>query len=200
MSKKSIKASLPCYASHKPMDLVVGGGVYRVYGGSCIHPAYTEANVYVGLDVGMSAIPFRGNWAKHPEQIYYPIQDMSVPDNVATFKALVFGLLIRIQEGKAVHIGCIGGHGRTGLVLAALVKIATGNKDAIDYVRKNYCKHAVETYEQVMWLCKHFDLNEPESTHPKVSLFHGLQDPSLYQHAFTYSVKPVEIAQHFRIL
>ena len=59
-------------------------------------------------------------------------------------------------DNKRVHVGCIGGHGRTGLVLSALVAQMTGMPDPISYVRKHYCTKAVESTEQVTFLTKHF--------------------------------------------
>ncbi|MCK5640964.1 MAG: hypothetical protein KAJ19_09215, partial [Gammaproteobacteria bacterium] len=55
------------------------------------------------------------------------------------------------------HIGCIGGHGRTGLVLAALAAYTkTAPKNAIQWVRKHHCDSAVESTSQVNFLVKHY--------------------------------------------
>lgn len=203
MAKKAIKKTLPCYATHKGLDIIIEGRAFTIYGGSCLHPVHDNAEVYVGLDVGMTIKPFRGDWSKHPENIYYPIPDMSVPTNPESFKQLISGLHARLVKGKKIHVGCIGGHGRTGLVLAALVKVATGNAKAIDYVRANYCEHAVETYGQVQWLSEHFGIDAPETDHYKISAFAHLQTPVLkghLPHGFAYTVKPVPLADPFRIL
>ena len=39
---------------------------------------------------------------------------MEAPSNVARFKKLVTWVCTQLQDGKTVHIGCIGGDGRTG--------------------------------------------------------------------------------------
>jgi hypothetical protein len=59
--------------------------------------------------------------------------------------------------GMWVEIGCIGGHGRTGTVLACMAVLAgLSHKQAIKYVRKNYCEKAIEAREQE-WFVEWFD-------------------------------------------
>jgi hypothetical protein len=48
-----------------------------------------------------------------------------------------------------IMVGCRGGIGRTGTVLAGLVKaVGAGGKDPVGFVRKNYLSGAVETDTQ----------------------------------------------------
>ena len=63
---------------------------------------------------------------------------------------LVLWVLEQIASGKMVEVGCMGGHGRTGTLLAAL-RAAQGELPgrAIGWVRNNYCKRAVESNGQV---------------------------------------------------
>ena len=68
----------------------------------------------------------------------------------------------QLHAGHKVHAGCIGGHGRTGLFLAALYAHMTGEADAIAHVRKHYCEKAVETKKQVDFLVKHFGVKEAD--------------------------------------
>lgn len=59
----------------------------------------------------------------------------------------------KAKEGYWVEIGCIGGHGRTGTVLAAMCVLGGMKpKKAIKYVRDAYCSHAIETDEQEWWV------------------------------------------------
>jgi hypothetical protein len=67
-------------------------------------------------------------------------------------------------DGKTVHVGCVGGHGRTGIVISAIVAELTGKKDAIQWVRKHYCKKAVESKAQVQFLMKHYGVTEVTGT------------------------------------
>lgn len=62
------------------------------------------------------------------------------------------------QCGALVEVGCIGGHGRTGTVLACMALLADPTmtaKDAIWYIRGAYCQHAIETNDQE-WYVERF--------------------------------------------
>lgn len=75
--------------------------------------------------------------------------DFGVPDDPAAFVAALRDLLDRARRGDGVELGCLGGHGRTGTALAALAVLAGHPPyDAVDWVRSQYCPHAVETPEQ----------------------------------------------------
>ena len=60
--------------------------------------------------------------------------------------SLVDWVIDRLQEGLTVDIGCLGGHGRTGTVLAAMLANveALTAAAAITAIRGRYCKEAVE--------------------------------------------------------
>lgn len=144
-----------CYWSHPALGI----GEFKVYGGNCGNPAHLDCDVYVALQSGSSVglpFPWEPGFGKIV-QVMYPVQDMHAPKNPEEFKQLVGWLCNQVQEGKKVHIGCIGGHGRTGLVLSAIVaSMLPDEPDAIEYVRKNYCERAVESDAQVRFLVKHF--------------------------------------------
>ncbi|MDH5184908.1 MAG: hypothetical protein OEX12_13580 [Gammaproteobacteria bacterium] len=155
----------PCWTKHPPLPISVDGNVYHVIGGSCTGhiPKVGEADVFLGFDFGMRRSELSKPWNKGVE-VYFPIKDMRVPDNMAEFTQLLDWLESRILNGQKVYMGCIGGHGRTGLVMAALVTQMTGDKDSINYVRNNYCKKAVESDEQINWLHTHFGIKKAEPT------------------------------------
>lgn len=158
----SIKAShgiKRCYESHPPLPIKAGDKEYLIYGGSCGYPIIEDADVYVGFDYSMKKSPKQYPW-EDGESFQYLIQDMHAPSDPNSFKQLISWLADQLVAGKKVHIGCIGGHGRTGLVLAALVTFMTGEKDSITYVRKNYCEKAVESATQVRFLNQHFGIKE----------------------------------------
>lgn len=147
-----------CYESHPPLPI----GKFMVYGGSCINPIVHDADIYVGLDLGMRIskwAPWRGE-VHQSLDIPYPITDMRTPHDPADFKKMIEWLAKQIENEKKVHVGCIGGHGRTGTVFSALVNVMTGEVDATTYVRNHYCKKAVESDEQVKFLAKHFGIKE----------------------------------------
>lgn len=154
------KVAKRCYETHPPLP--IGNGLV-VYGGSCAHPIVTSADVYVGLDMTMRKTSMRFPW-EDGDEILFPIPDMRVPSDPAQFKKLLEWLAVQLAAKRKVHVGCIGGHGRTGLVLSALVNVITGEKDAISYVRESYCKKAVESVEQIDFLEKHFGIARANPT------------------------------------
>jgi hypothetical protein len=147
-----------CALSHPA--LVIGD--HKIWGGSCVAPAITDCDVYIGFDRGMGLTAKRFPWTSGHEFLF-PIPDMGVPATVPTFRALVKWTAQQLEEGLKVHCGCIGGHGRTGTFLAALVKEMTGNEDAIEYVREHYCKKAVESNEQIAFLVKNFGIKSTKA-------------------------------------
>ncbi|MEG2156328.1 MAG: hypothetical protein RRY07_00890 [Bacteroidaceae bacterium] len=187
-----------CYKTHKPLPIRVGDKTYYVHGGSCLDPAITDADVYVGFDHGMSPMPFKGVDLL-PENIYFDIPDMSVPSNAVLFKKLVQLIAKKLKADLKVHVGCIGGHGRTGTFLAALVADMTGDKDAISYVRKGYCSSAVETTAQERYLAKHFGCEIPSGSFSE----HGFHQPTLIppvDMSKAFTIDPEAIPQHLMIL
>lgn len=59
----------------------------------------------------------------------------------------------RANNGERLEIGCIGGLGRTGTVLACMAILAGVSADqAVEWVRTNYDPRAVETAEQEAWV------------------------------------------------
>ena len=68
-----------------------------------------------------------------------------------TLHWLIDTIIYELEKGKTVELGCGGGHGRTGTILACLLIEAEGldPKDAINEVKARYCSEAVETLSQV---------------------------------------------------
>lgn len=154
-----------CYMdNHKPIEL--GGGTFL--GGNCGTPVVDDYDIYIGLDdyAYKSRVPVGFPWTKEtktegPEfDFAFPIVDMSVPKSVVDFKNMIDWLQEQLSLGKKVHVGCIGGHGRTGIVLTALIAQIEGEKDAIQKMRKIYCDRAVESAKQVAWLMKHYGVSK----------------------------------------
>ena len=57
------------------------------------------------------------------------------------------------QAGRRLEIGCVGGIGRTGTVLACMAVLAgVEARDAVGWVREHYRRDAVETAEQERWV------------------------------------------------
>lgn len=80
-------------------------------------------------------------------------QDFGLPYNWTLAAQLILDIYNKATLGKWVEVGCIGGHGRTGTVLACMAVLAGQSaKDAVKYVRTSYCKKAIETKEQEWWV------------------------------------------------
>ncbi len=144
-----------CYHSHPVVELGLDG---VFYGGSCIEPAYRKASIYVALDRGYRVITYGFPW-NNGDGFLFEIQNMCAPQGknaIIQFKKMVTWLLESMAEGRDVHVGCIGGHGRTGLVLAALVAQAGLSKNPIKWTRDHYCIKAVESQSQVAFLVQEF--------------------------------------------
>jgi hypothetical protein len=110
-------------------------------------------------------------WNASKVEVLFYIADGTAPTQADEFKKMVVWAAEQITLGKKVHAGCIGGHGRTGTFLAALVSHMTGNEDAITYVRENYCKKAVESTSQVDFLHKHYGIKKVAGS--KAHLYSG---------------------------
>jgi len=141
-----------CYVRH-PVFEIRPGCVIR--GGSCLAPA-AAATVYIGLDEKMR---FRNEHGVL--EVLYPVPDRGVPDDIRTFRRLLHFTEACLNGDVAVHVGCVGGHGRTGLFLAALHAYMTARTDSIDEVRRQYCGMAVESDKQIEWLRQHFSQGLP---------------------------------------
>lgn len=176
--KKTTGFSPRCLESHPILDIDPGKpGLPGVRGGSCSRPIKKDGDIYIGFDHSMTFTSRQFPWTAGYE-VQYLIVDRAAPKHAESFIKLVDWTLEQIVAGKLVHAGCIGGHGRTGLFLAALVARHTGRADAITYVRENYCKKAVESKEQVAFLAKHFGCDTVE--------------PSKKSIKFTTSSKPTK--------
>jgi hypothetical protein len=85
--------------------------------------------------------------------VYFPIVDQYTPD-----KELLNGLLkylnyeITYQGNKRIHMQCMGGHGRTGLVLACLIHKILDEQNPVKWVKENYCIKAVESNRQYQFI------------------------------------------------
>ncbi len=91
--------------------------------------------------------------APHPDQ-YLRIRDFSVPDIRNAVFMLAWVMFESIVRKRSVYVGCMGGTGRTGLMLAILIRITYGDdgERALWRVRQQYRARAVETKEQEEYL------------------------------------------------
>jgi hypothetical protein len=103
----------------------------------------------------------KGNGLLDKDDFHLPIDDFSVPhDRIMVEKALQ-ALFRKAMVGQEVWIGCMGGFGRTGLVMALAAK-AYGVPNPVVFVRENYNARAVETTEQEEYV-RNFDMTTLQS-------------------------------------
>lgn len=157
----SYNAFVKCAHKHPPLRFKgKDGSDYVIHGGACRDPIHTGLDIYVALDHGTACDTRAYPWHGSRQFVFFPISDMSVPKDEVEFQLMVEWLCAQMVAGKSVHVGCIGGHGRTGMVLAAVVNVLGGIEDAVTYVRDHYCEKAVETDAQSNWLHKHFGIKK----------------------------------------
>jgi hypothetical protein len=80
-------------------------------------------------------------------------QDLGLPSDSEWAASRIHEAFVRAKNGEAVEVGCLGGLGRTGTVLACMSSL-TGldASSSIAWVRANYRPDAVETTDQEEWV------------------------------------------------
>jgi hypothetical protein len=92
-------------------------------------------------------------------------EDYGLPTDSAATADTICKAFGRAKQGQRVEVGCIGGLGRTGTVLACMAILAGVAPDhAVAWVRDHYDQAAVETPEQedwVLWFAGHVSKMAP---------------------------------------
>lgn len=104
--------------------------------------------------------------------------DYGTPTNFDAAYEAIIDAFEKAKAGKKVEVGCIGGHGRTGTVLACMGVLAGQDPaDAIKYVRSEYCNETIETSGQE-WFVRWFNAewNELEFTEKEPESWYGWDD------------------------
>jgi hypothetical protein len=79
--------------------------------------------------------------------------DFGVPKRAHEADTLIGEVFCRAKRGERVEVGCIGGHGRTGTVLACMAVLAgVPASQAVKWVREHYCPRAVQEPSQEYWM------------------------------------------------
>jgi protein-tyrosine phosphatase len=166
--------SMTGYTRHQH-DGKAAFNVGRVFigGGSDSGIHADEADVLVDLTAGkwVHKVESSGVWSgdfgalndyieKECEYIGMDWPDGSAPPMpIGFFKEIVDACTAKAErEDRDINLvfACMGGHGRTGSALAAVLIACKGYTaaKAIEYVREHHCTKACETSVQMAWLCK----------------------------------------------
>ena len=82
-------------------------------------------------------------------------QDFGLPHSNEEAIDQILAAFNRAKAGEHVEVGCLGGLGRTGTVLACMAILAgVEPNDAVAWVRKNYHRRAVESEAQQQWVLR----------------------------------------------
>ena len=80
-------------------------------------------------------------------------RDFGLPEDGESAAQKIEGAFRRARQGELVEVGCLGGSGRTGTVLACMAVLAgIPPEKAVAWVRHAYKPEAVETTEQEEWV------------------------------------------------
>ena len=156
-----------CDDKHKTGIKILEGTLYGYPG--IYHSSHREAlNIFL-LDSWVS----RGLYSKGlPADLYnkirkyskadlfFPIKDQMVPENLSAFDDLLDIAMTYLAKGSKVAVSCMGGHGRTGLVLAIIYGLIHPQElDPIAAIRLLGCSKWVESELQARFIFK--KLNKP---------------------------------------
>ena len=79
--------------------------------------------------------------------------DFGLPEDPKAAAGDIAAAFDRARRGELVEVGCLGGTGRTGTVLACMAVLAgVPGEEAVTWVRQAYRPEAVETREQKEWV------------------------------------------------
>ena len=79
--------------------------------------------------------------------------DFGLPAQPVVAARQIMDAFGRARRGELVEVGCLGGSGRTGTVLACMAVLAgIPPEEAVGWVRIAYRPEAVETAEQEAWV------------------------------------------------
>lgn len=127
--------------SHKHDEIEIADG-YFVYCSSVNYVIEEADNPDFGLYADYS---WRPTWRN--EFINWP--DYNMPKDKEIALTQIVDAYERILNGEMVEIGCIGGHGRTGTILACLYLLGQEGSvtpnEAYHFVKNSYCVHAIES-------------------------------------------------------
>jgi protein-tyrosine phosphatase len=132
--------------------MTVGGGAVRLPDGTVVHGA-ALADRDAGADWRSFGLYLDPRWRADWPHRFVDWPDLGLPADDADADEAIRDTLRRAQAGEDVEVGCAGGLGRTGTVLACMA-VLTGipAAQAVAWVRDHYAPAAVETPAQAAWV------------------------------------------------
>ncbi len=92
-------------------------------------------------------------WSPNWPAVVVTWQDFGLPEDWDRAAKEIRRAFELAESGEHVEIGCAGGLGRTGTVLACMAVLSgIDHEKAVEWVRANYDRRAVETDEQSSWV------------------------------------------------
>jgi hypothetical protein len=93
------------------------------------------------------------SWSPSWPAVLLDWPDFGVPRDPMVADAEIRRAFDRARAGQTVEVACVGGHGRTGTVLACMAILAgVPAADAVEWVRATYCRRAVQEPSQQYWI------------------------------------------------
>lgn len=94
-----------------------------------------------------------GHWQPTWPATVVDWKDFGLPENRELAAQQIVEAFGQAQQGGLVEVGCLGGSGRTGTVLACMAVLAgVPATKAVAWVRVAYRREAVETADQEAWV------------------------------------------------
>ena len=172
---QSIKAPL-CHHHLTPFSFEGLDGTYTVHLSGSSHlrqePSIKELpTVGVYLDTGWMSGRVATNSdvpvdLGQPTSIYIGWPDFGILPLELLDEAVKWVVPYLYDKSNIIEIACMGGHGRTGTFLAAvMIREGWATTDAIEYIRGGYCNKAIESFEQEDMLAQYHKLINGVETH-----------------------------------
>lgn len=125
------------------------------------------------------------------DEMYINWPDFGVPHLSHHFWVDLMDSVTKDLQYKHVVFTCDGGHGRTGTGLCAmLITLGWRVREAIIHVRETYCEKAVESDDQIKYLC-HLSLNINDFIEPQKELLDEFDSWARYYNTSNVSIQPV---------
>src|SRR5215207_3463162 len=130
---------------HEADEIVFPDGT-RVYASGW----FQRSNADAYPDFGVYCDPM---WTPSWPAVLLDWPDFGVPRSMAEADSQIKDAWRRAQAGERIEVACVGGHGRTGTVLAYMAVLAgVPVADAVPWLRSVYCTRAVQEPSQQYWI------------------------------------------------